>query len=167
MLPEAIDLDIVTPEKRLVSLAVDEVVLPGSEGSMGVLPGHAPLLTALDVGELTRQSLQLRERIAHRLIMRCAAGAQLFVAIVEMLRQLLDDLQPPGTVDRQTRELIVDCAFPVEDHEVSDLRVPAALRVPIAPYVLSRPAIRLIACANSFHVSRCDASTLAPAGVSL
>jgi F-type H+-transporting ATPase subunit epsilon len=52
MLPEAINLDVVTPEKRLVSLAVDEVVLPGSEGSMGVRPGHAPLLTGLDIGVL-------------------------------------------------------------------------------------------------------------------
>jgi len=52
MLPESITLDVVTPEKRLCSLQVDEVVLPGSEGSLGVLPGHAPLLTALDVGPL-------------------------------------------------------------------------------------------------------------------
>ena len=52
MLPEAITLDVVTPDKRLCSLQVDEVVLPGSEGSLGVLPGHAPLLTALDVGPL-------------------------------------------------------------------------------------------------------------------
>ena len=52
MLPEAIQLDIVTPEKRLASITVDEVVLPGTEGSMGVLPGHAPLLTGLDIGEL-------------------------------------------------------------------------------------------------------------------
>jgi len=52
MLPEAIQLDIVTPEKRLASVSVDEVVLPGSEGSMGVLPGHAPLLTGLDIGQL-------------------------------------------------------------------------------------------------------------------
>src|SRR5882672_10127809 len=52
MLPEDLALDIVTPEKRLVSMAVDEVVIPGTEGSMGVRPGHAPLLTGLDVGEL-------------------------------------------------------------------------------------------------------------------
>jgi len=52
MLPESITLDVVTPEKRLCSLQVDEVVLPGSEGSFGVLPGHAPLLSALDVGPL-------------------------------------------------------------------------------------------------------------------
>jgi F-type H+-transporting ATPase subunit epsilon len=52
MLPESITLDVVTPDKRLCSLTVDEVVLPGSEGSLGVLPGHAPLLTALEVGPL-------------------------------------------------------------------------------------------------------------------
>ncbi len=52
MLPEFLNLDIVTPEKKVVTLQVQEVVLPGSEGSLGVLPGHAPLLTALAVGEL-------------------------------------------------------------------------------------------------------------------
>jgi len=52
MLPEELALDIVTPEKRIVSMPVDEVVIPGTEGSMGVRPGHAPLLTGLDVGEL-------------------------------------------------------------------------------------------------------------------
>ena len=60
MLPESLSLDIVTPERRLVSMAVDEVVLPGSMGSMGVRPGHAPLLTALDIGELMYRSGQAR-----------------------------------------------------------------------------------------------------------
>jgi F-type H+-transporting ATPase subunit epsilon len=64
MLPEAINLDIVTPEKRLVSMAVDEVVLPGSEGSLGVLPGHAPLLTALQIGELMYRRGQVRHYVA-------------------------------------------------------------------------------------------------------
>jgi F-type H+-transporting ATPase subunit epsilon len=52
MLPESIQLDIVTPERGVVSEAVDEVVLPGSEGYLGVRPGHAPLLTTLRVGFL-------------------------------------------------------------------------------------------------------------------
>jgi len=52
VLPEFLNLDIVTPEKKVVTLQVQEVVLPGSEGSLGVLPGHAPLLTGLAVGEL-------------------------------------------------------------------------------------------------------------------
>jgi F-type H+-transporting ATPase subunit epsilon len=47
-----IQLEVVTPEARLVSEVVDEVVLPGTEGSLGVLPGHAPLLTGLGIGEV-------------------------------------------------------------------------------------------------------------------
>lgn len=48
-----IHLTIVTPERKLVDRQVDEVVLPGTEGYLGVLPGHAPLLTSLTVGEIT------------------------------------------------------------------------------------------------------------------
>jgi F-type H+-transporting ATPase subunit epsilon len=49
----AIKLTIVTPERSLVSEDVDEVQLPGANGYLGVLPGHAPLFTELKVGELT------------------------------------------------------------------------------------------------------------------
>ncbi len=52
MLPDKIQLDIVTPERGVVSEAVDELVLPGSEGYLGVRPGHAPLLTTLTVGAI-------------------------------------------------------------------------------------------------------------------
>lgn len=51
-LPESIHLEVVTPEEKLVSEVVDEVVLPGSQGSLGVRPGHTPLLTTLGIGEL-------------------------------------------------------------------------------------------------------------------
>jgi len=42
----------VTPERPIVHDDVDEVVLPGEEGAIGVLPGHAPLLAALKAGEI-------------------------------------------------------------------------------------------------------------------
>ena len=45
-------LEVVTPERLVLSEPVDEAVLPGSEGYFGVLPGHAPLLAALGTGEL-------------------------------------------------------------------------------------------------------------------
>ena len=45
-------LEIVTPEKRVLSEQVDSVVLPGSEGELGILPSHVPLVTALNPGEL-------------------------------------------------------------------------------------------------------------------
>jgi F-type H+-transporting ATPase subunit epsilon len=47
-----IQLEIVTPERLAYSEMVDSVVLPGSEGELGVLPHHAPLVTMLGVGEL-------------------------------------------------------------------------------------------------------------------
>jgi F-type H+-transporting ATPase subunit epsilon len=51
-IPTSIELQIVTPDRMLVQEQVDEVVIPGSEGYLGVLPGHTPLLASLAVGEL-------------------------------------------------------------------------------------------------------------------
>lgn len=45
-------LEIVTPERLAFSEEVDEVVCPGIEGELGILPHHAPLLTTLGLGEL-------------------------------------------------------------------------------------------------------------------
>jgi F-type H+-transporting ATPase subunit epsilon len=52
MLPEAIELIVVTPERQLLKETVVEVTIPGLDGELGVLPGHAPLMTELGVGEL-------------------------------------------------------------------------------------------------------------------
>lgn len=46
-------LEIVTPEKKVVETAAEEVQIPGKNGYLGVLPGHAPLITELAVGEIT------------------------------------------------------------------------------------------------------------------
>ena len=51
-LPDHLTLEIVTPDSSVVSEQVDEVQIPGAEGSFGVLPGHTPLLATLQVGEL-------------------------------------------------------------------------------------------------------------------
>ena len=47
-----LQLEIVTPEKLAYQDEVDSVVLPGSEGELGVLPHHAPLISTLGAGEL-------------------------------------------------------------------------------------------------------------------
>jgi F-type H+-transporting ATPase subunit epsilon len=47
-----LQLEIVTPERQVYSDTVDSVQLPGSEGELGVLPHHAPLVSTLGVGEL-------------------------------------------------------------------------------------------------------------------
>jgi F-type H+-transporting ATPase subunit epsilon len=51
-LPPYLTLEIVTPERAIVHDEVDEVEIPGSEGYLGILPGHTPLLSALKVGQL-------------------------------------------------------------------------------------------------------------------
>jgi F-type H+-transporting ATPase subunit epsilon len=53
MLPDALELIIVTPVRELLRETVVEVQLPGADGYLGVLPGAAPLITELGIGELT------------------------------------------------------------------------------------------------------------------
>ncbi len=51
-IPSHLALEIVTPERSILHDKVDEVEIPGSDGYFGVLPGHAPLLASLQVGQL-------------------------------------------------------------------------------------------------------------------
>jgi|ERR1700683_5305112 F-type H+-transporting ATPase subunit epsilon len=50
---DTFQLEIVTPEKKVVDTAAEEVQIPGKNGYLGVLPGHAPLITELAVGEIS------------------------------------------------------------------------------------------------------------------
>ncbi|HVB34779.1 MAG TPA: F0F1 ATP synthase subunit epsilon [Patescibacteria group bacterium] len=52
-MPESIALEVVTPDRRVVQENVDEVQVPGSQGYIGALPGHAPLMTELGIGMLS------------------------------------------------------------------------------------------------------------------
>ena len=52
VLPTKLTLEIVTPDRALLREEVDEVVVPGSQGEFGVLPGHTPMLSTLQIGEL-------------------------------------------------------------------------------------------------------------------
>lgn len=45
--------EIVTPDRKVLSIQAAEAVIPGIEGSFGVLPGHAPFLTRLGIGEMS------------------------------------------------------------------------------------------------------------------
>ena len=51
-LPTHLTLQIVSADRSLVNEQVDEVQIPGADGYLGILPGHTPLLTTLQVGEL-------------------------------------------------------------------------------------------------------------------
>jgi F-type H+-transporting ATPase subunit epsilon len=61
---DTFQLEIVTPEKKVVDTAATEVQIPGKNGYLGVLPGHAPLITELAVGEIKYRSGSDEQRLA-------------------------------------------------------------------------------------------------------
>jgi len=69
MMPHAIELVIVTPEKQLLRGKVADVQMPGENGYLGILPGHAPLMTELGIGELSYHDMSGKES-AHVAIVR-------------------------------------------------------------------------------------------------
>ena len=50
---DTFQLEIVTPEKKVVETTAEEVQIPGRNGYLGIMPGHAPLITELAVGEIS------------------------------------------------------------------------------------------------------------------
>jgi F-type H+-transporting ATPase subunit epsilon len=61
---DTFQLEIVTPEKKVVDTSAEEVQIPGKDGYLGVLPGHAPLITELGVGEISFRECATEQRLA-------------------------------------------------------------------------------------------------------
>jgi len=62
---EVFQLEIVTPEKKVVETkAAEEVQIPGRNGYLGIMPGHAPLITELAVGEISYRENATQQRLA-------------------------------------------------------------------------------------------------------
>jgi F-type H+-transporting ATPase subunit epsilon len=59
-----LQLEIVTPDRLVVNDTADEVTIPGKTGYLGVLPGHAPLITELAVGEIAYRNSGETKRLA-------------------------------------------------------------------------------------------------------
>jgi F-type H+-transporting ATPase subunit epsilon len=51
-MPDRVQFELVTPERLLLSEMVEMVVVPGTEGNFGVLPGHAPLISSIRPGTI-------------------------------------------------------------------------------------------------------------------
>jgi F-type H+-transporting ATPase subunit epsilon len=61
---DTIELEIVTPERLVVSDRAEEIQIPGRNGYLGILPGHAPLITELAVGEIVYTNAGVSTRLA-------------------------------------------------------------------------------------------------------
>ena len=62
-LPKNINLTVVTRERKIIDTVVDEVILPATDGEIGVLPGHTPLLATLKIGQLRYRTGNKVERL--------------------------------------------------------------------------------------------------------
>jgi F-type H+-transporting ATPase subunit epsilon len=61
---DTFQLEIVTPEKMVVRDVAEEMQIPGKNGYLGVLPGHAPLITELSVGEITYRNANITHHLS-------------------------------------------------------------------------------------------------------
>jgi len=60
-MPDILHLEIVTPEREVVRDVAEEIQIPGKNGYIGIMPGHAPLITELGVGQISyRNGLRTR-----------------------------------------------------------------------------------------------------------
>ena len=93
---ERLTLELATPSRLVVSTEVDEVVVPGSQGYFGVLPGHAPLLATLGIGEL---SYRIGQEEYHVAVVGGFAEVRNDKVII-----LADTAETPADIDRTRAE---------------------------------------------------------------
>ncbi len=91
-----LELQVVTPERKVVETEADEVQLPGAEGYLGVLPGHAALITLLKPGVLSYRRSGRSEAFA------IASG---FAEVLnDKVSVLADSAEPGSEIDARAAE---------------------------------------------------------------
>src|SRR5437016_3677966 len=95
---DQIEFELVTPDRLQISQPVDMVVVPGTEGNFGVLPGHAPLISTIRPG--TIDIYQDRTTIIQRIFV--ASG--IAEVTPERCTVLADEAMAPDTLDRAALE---------------------------------------------------------------
>lgn len=63
-MPDTFQFEIVTPDRLVAADQAEEMQIPGKNGYLGILPGHAPLITELDVGEISYRRNNVTEHLA-------------------------------------------------------------------------------------------------------
>jgi F-type H+-transporting ATPase subunit epsilon len=96
-MPERLEFELVTPERLLVSEPVEMVVVPGTEGNFGVLPGHAPLISTIRPGMI---EIYEGQRVTRRIFV--VSGVAEVTA--ERCTVLADEVALPDTLDRGALE---------------------------------------------------------------
>jgi F-type H+-transporting ATPase subunit epsilon len=94
---ERVQFELVTPERLLLSEMVEMVVVPGTEGNFGVLPGHTPLISSIRPGTI---DVYEGQTIARRIFVVSGIAE----VTPERCTVLADEALPPDELDRGTIE---------------------------------------------------------------
>src|SRR5712671_7452408 len=97
-MPERVQFELVTPERLLLSEMVEMVVVPGTEGNFGVLPGHAPLISSIRPGTIDVYEGQTVTR-------RIFVVSGIAEVTPERCTVLADEALPPDALDRAALDL--------------------------------------------------------------
>jgi F-type H+-transporting ATPase subunit epsilon len=96
-MPDRVQFELVTPERLLLSEMVEMVVVPGTEGNFGVLPGHAPLISSIRPGTIDIYEGQTVRR-------RLFVVSGIAEVTPEHCTVLADEAMPPEELDRGSIE---------------------------------------------------------------
>lgn len=92
-----VQFELVTPERLIISTAVEMVVVPGSEGNFGVLPGHAPFISTIRPG-----TVDIYE--GRTITQRIFVVGGIAEVTPERCTVLADEAMPPDSLDRAQLE---------------------------------------------------------------
>src|SRR5215471_17334320 len=96
-MPERLEFELVTPQRLLVSEPVEIVVVPGTEGNFGVLPGHAPLISTIRPGMI---EIYEGQSVTRRIFVVSGVAE----VTPERCTVLADEAASPDTLDRAAIE---------------------------------------------------------------
>jgi len=95
--PDRVQFELVTPERLLLSEMVEMVVIPGTEGNFGVLPGHAPLISSIRPGTIDIYQGQA-------IVRRIFVVGGIAEVTPELCTVLADEATAPDELDRSAIE---------------------------------------------------------------
>lgn len=126
MAEQKVEFELVSPEKLLLSQAVDMVVVPGGDGDFGVLPRHAPLISTVRPGVIS--VYEDRRAVSQRLFV---AGG--FAEVTpERCTVLADEAEPLDQIDRgATEQALKDAHEDLADAKSDFDKAAAAKRVAV------------------------------------
>ena len=134
---DKVQFELVSPEKLLVSRPVEMVVVPGSEGDFGALPGHAPLISEIRPGVIAVfEGGQVQERIfvaggfAEVTNERCTVLAEQAMPLAEIDRAAADSELKNARDDLSTAKTDVERAIAERAITVAEAKL-AALDNPV------------------------------------